>query len=206
MGRLEAVAKEYRRLAGSYDTRWARYVAASVHQTLRRLPPDTGGRILDVGCGTGVFLQALTAARPDVRAAGIDLSPEMLAVACGRVPNSVALMAAAADALPFPDSCFDGIVTTNAFHFFRTPREALREFRRVLRPGGVLILTDWCDDYLTCRICDRLLRHVSAAHYRTYGMAGLRELLAHAGFEAAHVERYRISWLWGLMTAVARRN
>jgi hypothetical protein len=76
---------------------------------------------------------------------------------------------------------------------------------RVLRPGGALVVTDWCDDYLACCIYDRLLRLFSAAHHRIYGAAECGEVFAGAGFEAVSVERYKIDWLWGLMTATARK-
>jgi len=74
----------------------------------------------------------------------------------------------------------------------------------VLRPGGHLILTDWCDDYLACRICDRVLRLLNPSQARIYGRAECGALLSAAGLEITSLERYRISWLWGLMTATAR--
>jgi len=200
------VRREYGRLAERYDERWAFYVEASVQETLRRLPTGKGHRLLDIACGTGAFLQAITALHPDPDIVGIDISPDMLAVARRRLPESAVLQVASADALPFPADSFDIVVTTNAFHFFRSPDTALREIRRVLRPGGAIVVTDWCDDYLTCRICDRLLRVFTAAHHRVYGSAECRNLLEHEGFEAVAVEPYKISWLWGLMTATARKR
>ena len=75
---------------------------------------------------------------------------------------------------------------------------------RVLRPGGQLVITDWCDDYLACRICDWYLRIFSAAHYRTYGVRQCRTLLERAGARGVAVQRYKINWLWGLMTATVQ--
>lgn len=201
-----AVQREYGRLAERYDEKWAFYVEASVRETLRRLPGDAGDRLLDIGCGTGAFLAAVIARHPDMAVAGVDISPDMLGVARRRLSGSAALHVAPADALPFPDGSFDIVVTTNAFHFFRVPDTALREMRRVLRPGGALVVTDWCDDFLACRVCDRLLRLFTAAHHRVYGSAECRHLLECEGFDAVAVEPYKISWLWGLMTATARKR
>lgn len=200
-----AVAREYRRLAPRYDQKWAFYVGATVRETMRRLPPDLGECLLDVACGTGALIEAIAAAHPDVRLAGVDISPEMLAVARRRLPAEVELKTASADALGFRDGSIDTVVTSNAFHFFPSPDRALDEIRRVLRPGGTLVITDWCDDYIACRICDRLLRWFSASHQHVYASAECRVLLEGAGFDVVELHRYKISWLWGLMTVIARK-
>jgi len=203
--RHQAVTREYGELAPHYEERWAFYVAATVRETLRRLPLGPGQRLLDVGCGTGALLRAALAAQPTASLTGVDLSPEMLAMARRQLPDPVDLRVAPAHALPLSDDSFDVVVTTSAFHFFPSPEAALAEMRRVLRPGGALVITDWCDDYLSCRICDRILRRFSPAHVRTYGSAEIADLLAAAGFEEVIVEPYKISWLWGMMTASARK-
>jgi ubiquinone/menaquinone biosynthesis C-methylase UbiE len=199
--RYRAVRREYRKLAKRYDARWAGYVEATVRETLRRLPITGGERVLDVACGTGALLAAIAAAHPGAQLTGLDLSPEMLAVAARRLGPEVGLSVGAAEALPFGDAAFDLVVSSNAFHFFPDPAAALAEMRRVLGPGGSLVVTDWCDDYLACRLCDRLLRLVSAAHQRIYTSAECGGLLLAAGFRQPRVERYRISLLWGMMTA-----
>lgn len=203
--RYKAVTREYRELAPRYEARWSFYVAATVRETLRRLSLRNGDRLLDVGCGTGALLGAVLTAHPGATVAGADISPDMLAVARRQLPEGVALHEAPAHALPLPDASFEVVVTTSAFHFFPSPEAALAEMRRVLEPRGRLVVTDWCDDYFACRICDRFLRHFSSAHVRAYGSAEMRAMLAAAMFEAVEVEPYKISWLWGLMTASARK-
>lgn len=110
------------------------------------------------------------------------------------------------ETLPFGDATFDVVVSTNVFHSIRHPVAALREMLRVSKPAGRVVITDWCDDYLACRACDRFLRAFSRAHFRTYGSKECRELLVAAGFASLDVERYRINWLWGLMTATATKD
>lgn len=203
--RHEAVAREYRRLADCYDERWAFYIQATLRETLNRLPADPGSDVLDIACGTGAMLEAVKAAHPGAKLTGVDVSPEMLACARRRLPDGVMFEAAPADDLPFPDGGFDTVITTNSFHFFRAPETALREMHRVLRPGGALVITDWCDDYVSCKVTDRWLRLFNAAHFRCYGSIGLGALLQAAEFEEVALERYKINWLWGLMTATARK-
>lgn len=197
------VLREYARLAPVYDARWSAYVEATTRETLNRLHPKPGQRLLDVGCGTGALLEALDTAFPDVEAVGIDPSGEMLGIARRRLADRIRLEAAWAEALPFHADSFDVVVSCNAFHYWRHPATALDEIARVLKPEGRLVITDWCDDYLTCRICDLYLRVFNRAHFRTCGARECEALLAAAGFRDIGIERYRINWLWGMMTASA---
>jgi ubiquinone/menaquinone biosynthesis C-methylase UbiE len=126
----------------------------------------------------------------------------MLAVAKGKLPERVESRVGYANALPWADGTFDVVVSCNMFHYITHPVQALREMGRVLRPGGSLVLTDWCDDYLACRLCNLYLRVTNRAFYKTYRQAECLELLHHAGYRELKFERYKINWLWGLMTAV----
>jgi len=198
----DPVVAEYAKAAERYDEKWAFYVEATTRETLRRMPMTAGARVLDVGCGTGELLRRLRAKYPHAVLAGLDPVAEMLAVAREKLSGTEDLRIGYADALPWDAGTFDVVVSCNMFHYITHPVAALREMARVLRPGGVLVLTDWCDDYLACRICNLYLRLTNRAFYKTYRQAECVALLATAGFTDARVERYKISWLWGLMTAV----
>jgi ubiquinone/menaquinone biosynthesis C-methylase UbiE len=159
-------------------------------------------RVLDVGCGTGELLRRLRAKYNDAFLAGLDPVPEMLAVAANKLSGKEDLRIGYADSLPWPSASFDVVVSCNMFHYISHPVDALREMARVLRPGGVVVLTDWCDDYLACRICNLYLRLTNRAFYKTYQQAECLALLREADFTDVRLERYKINWLWGLMTAV----
>ena len=198
------ILEEYARLASTYDTKWSFYVEATTRETLARLSLRPTDRVLDVGCGTGALLERLSGSHPAALLSGVDPVLEMLAVARRRLPAEVALREAWAEQLPFESGEFDAVVSCNAFHYIRHPLAALREMVRVLRPGGQLVLTDWCDDYLACRICDWFLRRFSPAHFKVYRERECLRLLQEAGYRDIEVDRYKITWLWGLMTARAR--
>lgn len=206
MQHYESIQKEYSRLAPRYDARWRGYVEASIRETLAQLCVGQGARIVDIGCGTGELLRTLSLVAPGATLAGVDLSPEMLGIARAKLLPRVELRQGHAEALPFEDEAFDSVVSTNVFHFIRHPMIALREMFRVLRPAGRAVITDWCDDYLACRVCDRWLRAVGRAQARIYGSETCRTLLVGAGFQNVGVQRYKISWLWGLMTATATKS
>lgn len=137
-----------------------------VRQALALRP---GERVLDIGVGPG-FLAAEMAAEvgADGRVCGIDPSDSMLALARSRAgqPGGAPLELTAADAnhLPYPDASFDAAVSTQVLEYVADIDAALAEIRRVLRPGGrVLILdTDW--DSVVWHTTDRArMRRVLAA-------------------------------------------
>jgi SAM-dependent methyltransferase len=96
-------------------------------------------------------------------------------------------------------------VSLSSFHFWPDPLAALRELHRVLRPHGRLVLTDWCDDFFSCRVCNLYLKWRDPAHRRIYGRNACEQMLNASGFQIHSVDRYKISWLWGLMTAIAEK-
>ncbi len=98
----------------------------------------SGRRVLDVGCGTGALtLVAAERAGPGGVVVGLDPNPEMLAVA-RRKRVVIEWRDGVAEALPFADASFDAVLSQFAMMFFDDPVAALREMRRVLRPGGRL--------------------------------------------------------------------
>lgn len=191
-------------MARDYDRRWARYVDRSVRATLARLTIPNSGQVVDIGCGTGVLLGRLAATMPADRLVGIDLTPAMLVVARARLPAATTLQVARAEALPLSDGLFDAAVSCNAFHYIPEPERALREMYRVLRPGGRLVITDWCHDDLACRILDRWLRLTGRSLHRTYRAGHLAAMLKATGFAQVTCDRYRLGW-WGMMTLTACR-
>ncbi|MGH7570793.1 MAG: class I SAM-dependent methyltransferase [Gemmatimonadota bacterium] len=200
------VRRRYDRLAEVYDRRWATYLVASVQKTLHRADVREDDAILDVGCGTGALLEAVATRVPGARLVGVDLSPAMLAVARRKLGDRASLVAGEAGRLPFPDHHFDLILSSSSLHYWPDPAAGLAETARVLKAGGRVVITDWCDDYLACRVVDFLLRILEPAHHRTYGTKACERLLREAGFEEIQVERYRIGRLWGLMTATGFRG
>lgn len=200
------VLTEYARLAHQYDGRWSFYIEATVRETLKRLCPRSGDALLDVGCGTGALLQVLAAVFPSVKLYGVDPSVEMLDIARLKLGTSAALKQGYAEELPFPDEVFEIVVSTSMLHYLRRPDKALREIARVLKPAGQIVITDWCDDYLACSVCDWVLRWSNRAHFRTYGQDKCRRLLEDSEFQSIDIDRYKINWLWGLMTAKARKR
>ena len=104
---------------------------------------ETGQRVLDVGCGTGILAREVSGrVGSSGRVTGIDPSPGMLAVAKQLAP-SLDWREAAAESLPFPDESFDVVVSQFGLMFFMDQRQAIREMLRVLIAGGRLGVAVW---------------------------------------------------------------
>ncbi|MCI0155413.1 class I SAM-dependent methyltransferase [Leifsonia shinshuensis] len=100
-----------------------------------------GRRILDAGCGSGPILSDLRAGGADMT--GIDASAGMLEQARLRLGAEADLMVAdLADRLPFDDDTFDDVIASQALHYLQDWGPTLAEFRRVLKPGGRLIVSE----------------------------------------------------------------
>lgn len=101
------------------------------------LPGWRDKAILDAGCGTGMILQHL--GNP-AKNAGVDLAPEAVALCRQRGLNNV--QQADICALPFDDAAFDAVICSSVLYhqWVKDIDSALRELRRVLRPGGLLLL------------------------------------------------------------------
>ncbi|HEU0055146.1 MAG TPA: class I SAM-dependent methyltransferase [Longimicrobium sp.] len=207
-GADEAVLREYARLAGEYDRRWARYLAASVALLRPALAGRELGDVLDVGCGTGLVLRALAECDATVRRyAGADPAAEMLAVAAERargiaIPHD--FVAAPAEALPFDPASFDTAVSASSLHYWTAPERALDGIRRALRPGGRFVLLDWCRDSPAMKTMNAAMRLRRIPYHHMWSTAELRALLEGAGFRVGGVAHGRAGGGWRLVRIEAR--
>jgi ubiquinone/menaquinone biosynthesis C-methylase UbiE len=116
-----------------------------VHQEMVTLAGlRDGHRALDVGCGTGNLLRRIGARHPGVELAGLDPDPKALARAERKTGRGVRLVRGFAQELPYPDGSFDRVFSSLMLHHLDSAAKdaLLAEVRRVLRPGGLLVLAD----------------------------------------------------------------
>ena len=205
MSTAARVGREYAAEAARYDRRWAKYLHGSMELLRPWLADAPLGTLLDVGCGTGVLLDALRGwGMEPQRYAGADPSAEMLRMAVSKGARGLA--AAPAEALPFLDDAFDTIVSVSAFHYWPAPDQGLREVARVLRPGGRVLLADWARDFATMRAMDAYTRATGHSFTRMYAESEIRAMLARAGLRVVRSRRARISTMWGLWVVEARKG
>lgn len=107
---------------------------------IERVGIRPGQRVLEVGCGSGVFLQAAAGRGADV--VGLDASEALIELARGRVP-SAELRVGDLQFLPWDDREFDVVAGFNSFFFAADMVAALREARRVAKPGAPVVIQVW---------------------------------------------------------------
>jgi len=125
-------------------------------------------------------------------------------VAKQRLGGRATFLEGEAQHLPFEDDHFQLVTSTNALHYFPDANGALREIRRVISPGGNLIITDWCRSYVSMKLLNRVLPWTRHAHVHTFSPGELKKALADAGFGIISETRSKIDWFWGLMTIHAK--
>ena len=138
MNEKNAIQNYYDQLASEYDedrfnNSYGQYLHSQERQILqRRLGPISKKNILDMGCGTGRFL--------DFAKNGIDFSKGMLAQAQAKYPDHE-LTVGDISKMPFPENSFEAIFSLHVFMHLKieTIEKAINEAHRVLKPGGILI-------------------------------------------------------------------
>ena len=184
---------EFNRWSESYDRsilQWLLF-GPSHRALLRRIQAVAGERpirILDVGCGTGVFATRLRAGFPNAQVWGVDLVAGMLARGAPRWrvhAGHVQPVQADSERMPFAAGSFDVLTCANSFHHYPHQERAVAEMHRVLRPGGRLLLIDGYRDapwgWFIYDVCvagvEGAVHHASARQFRDlFAQAGLHAI------------------------------
>ena len=193
--------RTYDEIAPHYDAairpfeRW--FLARLRASTFQHIPPD--GRILEIGAGTGLNFVYY----PD-NATGVATEPsrEMLRIAAEKNrPLGLRLLQSCAESLPFQTGSFDAAFATLVFCSVESPTRALAELRRVVRPGGTIVLLDHVrPGGLLGPIFD-LLNLITVPLFDDHFNRRTADAASAAGLELLHVEKR----LLGIINLIACR-
>ena len=199
------------------DRRWRR-------RAIKELQPSSGGRFLDVGCGTGDMIIEIFRQCSGVEVIGLDQADGMLKVAAERmqkagIAEKVQFRLADGVELPFEDASFEGVVCAFCVRNMAQRGDAITEMRRVLKPGGRAIILEltvprcavkrFCHKIYTRRIVPLVGRLVTgskdAYQYLVDSVedfstsADVQDMMSQAGFDRT----WRISLSGGTVTVFA---
>ena len=172
--------------AAEYDQRDTYYYSRNGKISCRNIAGKLKGvsykALLDVGCGTGLLIDILTKQKA-ARYCGVDLSDEMIRVAKGKEIPGAEFLTGSADKLPYPDESFDIVTCSQSFHHYPYPEKAMREAWRVLKSGGLYILSDtgigglgaWIDNHI-------LFKLAKSGDCHTTNRKGIEKMMVSAGF------------------------
>jgi SAM-dependent methyltransferase len=148
-----------------------------------------GDRVLEVGFGPGVALAELLARASQFFVAAVDVSASMVRQARSRHADAIAagrlgVRQGDAASLPYEDATFDKACGAHVLYFWPDPVQAVRELRRVLRPGGILALGYQEREHMP----PRAVTELTQAGARLVGPGDVEQIVRTAGFEDVHLE------------------
>lgn len=176
---FDGQAAEYDQRDTYYYSQNGKISCQDIAEQIRAIPYES---LLDVGCGTGFLIDLLTRQKA-ARYFGLDLSDEMIRVAQEKAIPGASFTVGSADRLPYPDESFDIVTCSQSFHHYPYPEQAMLEAKRVLKPGGLYILSDtgigglgaWIDNHI-------LFKLARSGDCRTTNRHGIEKLMTNAGF------------------------
>ncbi|SRR5712691_3529083 len=203
------------RRARFYNTRWRTYTRktlAEVQATidfpaLHRVPERLvrPARILDVACGTGVLLKWLLEQVPGTEAYGVDASADMLEQAGAVLKNQLhvhlerAVVGAGETAgLRYAPESFDLITFTNALHDLPEPGATLAGLKRLLAPGGQLVMEDFARRKrpFPWAAFEWFVRRVEGGQGHASTLAEAQSLCEQTGLHVSCGKAFTVNWLW----------
>jgi ubiquinone/menaquinone biosynthesis C-methylase UbiE len=161
---------------------------------VRLAAPQPVDQVLDVACGAGFLVSAF--ARHAARIEGVDLSGTMLKEAEQHARMlghaNTAFRKADSAALPFEDQTFTIVTCKLALHYFPDPGHSIAEMKRVLKPGGRIVMVDRVssESHLQQEYHNRIEKLRTPSKTKVYATSEIRSLLEQQGLEIEHVRDY----------------
>jgi ubiquinone/menaquinone biosynthesis C-methylase UbiE len=198
-GKRPPAGAGFDRIATRYD-RWYerpanRFIDLLEERSLEALLPrgEAGSLLLDVGVGTGHSVGFASKAGYSI--VGLDKSGGMLEIAASKAALGALLVKGDAHRLPFPEACFDAVLSVTTLEFLEEPHLAVDEMARCLKPGGSMVIGVLnALSYLGLQ--RKLFRKPTFRNAHFYRVGELRRLLSHVGMVSIRTCAFMPPWGW----------
>ena len=201
-------ARYYNTLWRTYTERTLAEVQATIDFSALYGVPERLGRsprVLDVACGTGVLLKWLVEQVPGVEAYGVDASADMLEQAGAALKDHPHAHLERAEVgtgetanLPYAPGTFDLITFTNAMHDLPEPAATLMGLKRLLAPGGQLVMEDFArrEPPFPWKAFEWILRRAEGGQVHAFTLDEMQSLCEQTGLHVSRGMAFKVNWLW----------
>lgn len=145
-----------------------------------RFPDMEQGTVLDAGCGTGIILRMIHDRHPQLKLTGIDISPDMLALARANIPAATLVEGNVAEGI---SGSFDVVLSLNVLHHLENQAAHLEDIKKACNLGGIIFLCDFSMDTIRIRIADFVWRLVQPGYRGAFTSSQMRSMIAKAGLK-----------------------
>ena len=179
----EKSKKHFDEMSSDYSSTFTGKYTEPMHYSLmKELEGKNFKTLMDVGCGNGTFL-SMVINKFDVEVSGIDISPGMIEKSKELLDDRADLKVGDSEHLPWNDRFFDVITCSASFHHYPSPELVLKEMKRVLRSGGILMIADpFTSNELFRFFANILMKFSKSGDVRIYSQKEMQELLEKCGF------------------------
>ncbi|MCZ9888779.1 class I SAM-dependent methyltransferase [Brachyspira hyodysenteriae] len=185
----EKLSKEhFNKQASIYDEKdtiyYSKYGKISCNYVSEYLKNIDYNKLLDIGCGTGYLINMLKKYKATAEFYGLDLSEEMINISKSKNIKDAEFILGSANKLPFNDNTFDIVTCIQSFHHYPYPDEAMKEVYRVLKKGGIYILSDTVVGGIAAWIDNNILfKIMKSGDCRTENKEGISKRMLKNGFD-----------------------
>ena len=159
-----------------------------VIEAIRKYGPPNATDILDIGTADGLMLGRIKKEFPTVKCLGLEYSQELINM---NRDKNIEIIQGDAQNMPFKDESFDIAIAAAVIEHLNQPVKMLREAHRILRPGGILILTT--PNPLFEKIADLIGHFEKNIHQETFALKKLKKYFLDSGFKILETKRFMIS-------------
>lgn len=184
MNAKECSRKSFDKQAATYDIDInGVHARQQYNHILKKIEEFHVSSLLDVGCGTGEMLRLLLEGNSQIQLTGIDISEKMIEKARHKLEQKVCLVTCDSEKLPFEDNSFELVMCNDSFHHYPAPMKVLAEFYRVMKPEGILLISDFCVFTPIRQLMNFFIKFSHDGDVRIYSKEELLEMLQENSFK-----------------------